>query len=411
MKRKRLLIICPVMALVVSLVVALTIGCAPAPEKAEIRIGITTSLSGDAAAWGIAHLRALELVVDKYNAEGGIYIKEAGKKLPIRIIAYDDMYLPDQTTINTKKLCYEDKVIAVLTMGDEPFIAAAPICRDAKVIHWQSPWTLDYPNPDFPLQFSCMQTVQDYAPCGVAFYHELYPEVKNVGCIARNFYGGYVEQAIFKEVAERIGMKWVFDDVFDWGTTDFSAMILKAMDRGLECLLTSSAPPDALGAIIKQSRDLGYKGDFVHLVAHTTVMAEIAGAENIEGSLYSIGELGEPFPPNVKAYAEAYLEKYGPPLDPTAVTLWLVMDEPLFQAIERAGTLDVLAIAKVLETETFDTIYGDLYFAGEEFYGLGHQAFNLIPVSVARNGMPVTIAWFEPVPYPASKDIWAPWRK
>ena len=107
-------------ALALVFAVAMAVGCSTqATGPAAIKIGLSTALSGPAAPWGIPHLQAAELVADKYNADGGIYIEAAGKKLPIEIIAYDDKYTPSEAAIAGKKLIEQDKVHVIANMGEE----------------------------------------------------------------------------------------------------------------------------------------------------------------------------------------------------------------------------------------------------------------------------------------------------
>jgi branched-chain amino acid transport system substrate-binding protein len=388
------------MVLLVTLVVG-TRSRAMAAE--EIRIGLSTALSGDAAAWGIAHFRAVELIAEKYNADGGIYIADAGKKLPIKIIAYDDKYTPSEAAIAAKRLIHQDKVHAIANMGEEMATTIAPLAKEAGIIQWGTSWELTDPNPDFPLSFSCLTRNLEMFPAGLAWFHAKVGKqagVKRMGSIAVNNAGGLVEHDIAEAAGAAVGMELVFKDVFDWGTVDFSPILLKAISKDVQVFAFSSAPPDSVGNIVKQSTDLGYKGYFMGFMSDIAVISDIAGAENTEERVFSAGELGSPIPEAAKGYADAYLSKYGPPLSAMTLIPWLQSWEPLFAAIEKTQSLDAEVIANELRSGTLPTIGGDVTFGGKEFYGIDNQMLASLPVSVARGGKPVMMDWAQPVAYP-----------
>jgi branched-chain amino acid transport system substrate-binding protein len=366
----------------------------------SIKMGLTTPLSGDAAAWGIAQLRAVELLADEYNADGGIYIEAAGEKLLVEVIAYDDKYTPSETAICATRLIEQDEVNFIHNMGEEMATTVAPMAKAAGIIQWGTSWELSDPNPDFPLSFSDLMRNQEMYGALIAFFHEQHPEVTKIGSWALNNSGGLSEHSIIEASAGDYGMDVVFWDVFDWGTTDFTPLILTALDAGVEAFFSSSPPPDSVGNFIKQARDLGFDGYFCVTASETYYIAEIAGVENAEG-LMSIAEIGEPIPAAAQKYADAYLEKYGPPLSTMCLIPWLQGSQPLFQAIERTQSLDAEVIAEELRTGTFDTVGGTCWFGGADFYGIANQIQMPMPLSICTNGIPVTVDWVDAAPYPA----------
>ena len=229
--------------LVVMMVFSLIVACAPKAPPAEgpteIRMGLTTPLSGDAAAWGFAQLRAVELLADEYNAAGGIYIKEAGKKLSVKAIAYDDKYTPSETAIAAKRLIEQDKVHFIHNMGEEMATTVRPMAKAAGIIQWGTSWELVDPNPDYPLSFSDLMRNQEMYGSLIAYFHKEHPDVTKIGSWAINNSGGLMEHKIIEASAKPLGMQVVHWDVFDWGATDFSAIILPALAAGVEVFMLS----------------------------------------------------------------------------------------------------------------------------------------------------------------------------
>src|SRR5574337_333334 len=65
-------------------------GAAMAAGPAEIRIGAAVSMTGLLAADGLDEKWSYEQAVADANAKGGIFVKAAGKKLPVKLVVADD---------------------------------------------------------------------------------------------------------------------------------------------------------------------------------------------------------------------------------------------------------------------------------------------------------------------------------
>ena len=69
-----------------------------------IKFGVSTAISGDAAAYGKPFLDAILMMADIINAEGGILDRK------VQVVYYDDKGIPDKALEISKKLVHEDKV-------------------------------------------------------------------------------------------------------------------------------------------------------------------------------------------------------------------------------------------------------------------------------------------------------------
>jgi len=74
---QRFITLLSLMLCAVVLIMASGVGQVSAADNV-IKFGIATPLSGPAAAWGIPHKQAIELVFDEINGQGGLEV--AGKK-------------------------------------------------------------------------------------------------------------------------------------------------------------------------------------------------------------------------------------------------------------------------------------------------------------------------------------------
>ena len=102
-----------------------------AKSKDSIKVGMSRPLSGWNAVIGDSAFRPVyETFVEEVNADGGVYVEEYGKKLPIELIVYDDKSDVGTMTRLTEKLIVEDKVDFLWPASGTAFLfAQAPIAN------------------------------------------------------------------------------------------------------------------------------------------------------------------------------------------------------------------------------------------------------------------------------------------
>ena len=80
-----------------------------------IKFGVSTPLSGPAAAWGIPHKQAIELVFDEINGQGGLEV--GGKKYKLEVVAYDHKYVIAEGVATVNRLISKDEVKYLSILG------------------------------------------------------------------------------------------------------------------------------------------------------------------------------------------------------------------------------------------------------------------------------------------------------
>lgn len=88
-------------------------GCGRAPSK-EVLIGTAVSLTGKGVVAGTCARNAYELAIKEVNDEGGIQLRGLARRLPVKLIVYDDESNPEISARLVKRLITEDKVDALL---------------------------------------------------------------------------------------------------------------------------------------------------------------------------------------------------------------------------------------------------------------------------------------------------------
>ncbi len=102
-----------------------------AAEAAPIRIGVINSMSGGLSAYAQEGQPALEYMIKKINAEGGIKSKGGAK---IELIQADDTSQPARTATEARRLITEEKVhLLTGTILSAQMLALTPVLDELKV--------------------------------------------------------------------------------------------------------------------------------------------------------------------------------------------------------------------------------------------------------------------------------------
>jgi branched-chain amino acid transport system substrate-binding protein len=170
--------------------------------------------------------------------------------------------------------------------------------------------------------------------------------------------------------------------------------LLRILAQKPDIISVNAAPAGSVGLIIKQARELGFKGRFVHIgQVDTSVVAGIAGKENIEG-MWVHGYVETPLPEAVKSWKERYTKKYG---TWNATSIDFVNPALAFvAAAKKAQSLEPEKIAEALHSVEFDNLWGKARFGGKGFYGIGNQIIYNMPFSEVKDGVATLIVQLPP---------------
>src|SRR5678815_2089919 len=99
-----------VVVFVLTALLALAVTSVAHAQKSEIVVGASFSSTGRFSTEAAEHLRAYQMFIDETNAGGGVMVKSLGKKLPIKLVQYDDQSDPSAAAKLYEKLITSDKV-------------------------------------------------------------------------------------------------------------------------------------------------------------------------------------------------------------------------------------------------------------------------------------------------------------
>jgi branched-chain amino acid transport system substrate-binding protein len=335
-------------------------------QKDKIVIGAARSLSGPLAVVESAAFGPIfKMWVDEVNAEGGIYIEEYGKKLPVETIIYDDKSDIGTMTRLLEKLIVEDKVDFVFPSDSTAMLfAAAPVANKYGYILLGmegGATKIKEIISGLPYFFSALNFSDHYqVPVLVDGMVEWGVKSAAIVFIA-DLHGVEYSGVAVPELALK-GIDIVMTKSIPPGIKDMSPIIKEAKAANVDAFLCFAYPDENILAT-KQSMELGFNpklfltgpganfGFFPQIFGPAVEGIMCWGAWNAKSSP-AHKELADKL---TKLYGEPAIDWWGHNLYYAGLQFWK-------QAVEKAGTLDQAKIRDIMENETFDTILGPTWF-------------------------------------------------
>jgi branched-chain amino acid transport system substrate-binding protein len=356
-------------------------------QAREIKIGGTMAVTGPfAVEWGPTAKTFMEEWAKMMNERGGVFVKEANAKLPIKLIVYDDGSSPDRAVELYERLATTDKVdffagpatspitIRASTVGEKYGIPMVSAEANSPAIFARGfKWLVgaDRPAPQWAEDYYDMvKALMDAGAMPrlktVAVIQENTPHTMDVG------WGGINR-------ANVAGLTVVATETVPPGAADFSAIIgkLKALNPDVVYVATWAG---TAAAFAKQAFELGLRPKELH-IPHSTITEKyyaMVGARIGEGltgvtheTLFRKGDKDAYFALRKRVGLSGFEAGW--------TSLRFIALEALTKAIEQAGSLDRAKVMAALRTLRYETLHGTLAFsfgvevAGKKVDGVGNK--------------------------------------
>ncbi len=341
-----------------------------AGSDAPIKIGVAGAHSGDLASYGLPSVNAAKLVVDMYNAQGGVLGRQ------IELVVEDDQCKEEVATNTASKVVGEGVVAVIGHICSGATEAALSIYKDSEIIAispsaTKTSLTLSGLYPNF------LRTIAHDDAQGLlagTFVAEELGLTKVAVLHDKGAYGkGFAE--VCQTVMEAAGIEVVLFEGVTVGAPDYSAVINKIDNSGAEGVVWGGYHPEA-SKLVSQMRGKGMDLPFVSDdgVKDNTFI-EVA-KENAEG-VYATGPQDTTSNPIAMEAASAHTAEYGEEygaffLNAYAATI------AVLNAIEKAGTTDYAAVLAALKSEYVETSLGKISFDETgDVIGFGFSVFQV----------------------------------
>ncbi len=353
----------------------------------ELKIGAIFPLSGRGATWGMAAQKGITIKQKEVNGKGGL--KVGADHYKIEILWEDDKFNAATGRMAAEKLINRDQVKFILgSQSSAVILAVQPITEPNKILFLVNSYAKEVLAPEKPFTFRMVLTSNEVLQGMYPWMTKTYPGLKTVAFIEPNDASGWSVEKDCKRMAEQNKYQVVFSQFYERGTSDFYPLLNKMIAGKPDFVDFSGAPPGDQALMVKQMRELGYKGKtFSSTTMDPTEFCKIAGVQNAEGHISNTHDLlGDYTNEAQKKYYEDYIALYGKPFDPVTPK-YQVYIEVLIQAIEKSGSIDPTEVKDTMEkVDEWVTIFGPTKFGGKEHYGIKRQVVTPVYISEIIGG-------------------------
>jgi len=308
---------------------------APALAQEVVKIGYSGPLSGGAALYGKNVLDGMQMAAAEVNAAG---LEVAGRKYKLEIVPLDDKYNPSETAINAQRLVQEHKTAAILVPHSGGSFALQTNNEAQKYLllsYTSVPQVTARGNKltlRIPPEFTGY--IGPFTKYAMAKYG------KNVAIANADHDYAKAWTAAFKPAWEAAGGKVVAENPMSYNrATDFYSGVSRVLASKPDVLFIGGAS-EPTGLVVKQARELGFKGGFVIIdQAKMDEISQVTGGYGpLEGSIGVLPVVDDPAPVT-RAFVERFRKAY-PGRNPSSeVSLNYTAVHATVQAMKLAGTV------------------------------------------------------------------------
>jgi branched-chain amino acid transport system substrate-binding protein len=335
-------------------------GCSK-KEKAgdQIAIGVVLPISGREAKPGQYQREGIELAIKQINQDGGILVKDRGKKLPVKEIFYDDGSDQAKSAGLVERAMTSDKVVAVLGGYSTALGEAESVMPD----RYQTPWITTGAaattifSRGYQFIFGTLSPTDLLGYTTAQFLGSLVDQgklkkgLKLALALENTDHGVDYGKGIDKWIAEHPGyFNVVFSEKFDLGSPDFSGLLQKVKNARADIFLADAHLQD----YITMHRQYIQTGMYHQMISYGARGPEADARKALgDGTNYIFAGIwwSSKLPyPQVKKFVADYQGFTGHPPDSWYPATAYDAMRALATSIEQAGSLNKTAIRDQLRT-------------------------------------------------------------
>jgi branched-chain amino acid transport system substrate-binding protein len=262
-----------------------------ADAPGEIKIGTLYASSGRYASISMPVYSALKLWVDQKNADGGVYVKAFDKKLPVKLVSYDDQSNTATASTLYNQLITQDKVdLLVADSGSVLTAPAVAIARDHKMFLFDQTGTgasfFSKDNPYIALMADPVSTVWPKPVADFITHDGPALGIKKIAILyATNEFTGTQANAFRKFVKDSgAPIEIVYDQGVPTETTNYTVIINNISNADPDAVITFGYAPNDI-AFLRNVQDVGVNFKMLFAIypgLETELLEKNVGAKGLE---------------------------------------------------------------------------------------------------------------------------------
>jgi len=341
-----------------------------AASRDHILIGRPIPKTGPIAAFAESSPWLDDRALAEINKDGGIYIKEYGKKVPMKVLLVDTESNPTKAAETGSRLIVKDKIDMMYVSSTPATVnPVAGVCERYKVpsVSTMMPVEMFLQGGPYHWAFDASMSVRDAS----AAYLDSWEQVKTnkkVGLLAANDSDGIAWVDGAQHVLKPNGYEVIDLGRFPGGTMDFSTFINGWKKENVDILFANLAPPDFIRAW-RQCHTMGFVPKICAIgraVLFPSVV-EATGDIGLGTSTEVLWHPAYPFKSSLTGYSgdvltSAYEKESGKQWTQPMGGFYLGW-EIVADVFRRAQSIDKETIRKALADTDLDTIGGHIKFS------------------------------------------------
>ena len=350
-----------------------------AHAQQPLKIGIIGPMTGPGAPWGVAAKMSAQILADEVNAKGGLNVGTT--KYHVEVVAYDDQYKAAEAVAAYNRLL-GDGVKYIMIVTSAPAMAVKQQIEDDKVVTITSAVAAAVIDDKTKYMIRLNSVPQIFLPGYVAWMKANLTE-RSVVALNPNDETGWAIGKLGAEEFKKNGFDLLSGELYERSTRDFSPLLTKVVALKPQLIDLASSSPSTSGLIVRQARELGFKGRFVQTSGSGwPEIVEAAGKEAAEGLVNVL--VADTSNPNYQKLATLYEKAIGQRPNEFIATYYDGF-RVMLSAIEKAG--DVKDTSKVVAS--FKDVLPTKSIQGGNISWTPQQMLTTVYVSILQDGKPV----------------------
>ncbi|MEM2385303.1 MAG: ABC transporter substrate-binding protein [Candidatus Bathyarchaeia archaeon] len=334
-----------------------------------ILIGVPAPLTGPGAQMGEPIPWIVSYIENVINKEGGIFLEEYGRKIPVKFLLKDNQADFDLTATITEELIIKDKVPLILVPIGALAMPAAGMKAEKYgvpcILHFCPASTIEIIGPSqhvYYTTWSWSEVVQNILKAC-----KLIETNGKIGLLAVNNAEGQRIHRMVKNIAPGMGFEVIDYGLYSPGLIDFSPYIERMKtDKAEICFAYCWFEESAI--FWRQCHEMGYKPKVAYIgmaAAEPSTVAALGGDLGL--GLIALGLFSPAFPFKDSITGKLVKELYDMYTKETGRTAGVNMAsyvgfEITVDVIRRAGSLSKEKILRALSETNLNTAWGNINF-------------------------------------------------
>lgn len=334
-------------------------------KKTEILVGANVPLTGGLSSVGMEQKWAYQTAVDDVNQAGGVFVKEYDEKLPVRLIIADDETDPGKASAAVERLIKIKKVDLMLggfgaALGVIPGCIAAE--KHRRLYHCSMCVFPPWHENNFKYSTLMFFELEQMGRAPFEVWDSLPPEKrpKNPALVLEDTFDGRAFRDAFTVQGKKLGYEFVLDIAAPVGCKDYSPQIIKAKSMAVDAIIAFGSGADII-TFVRQCKENDFSVPFLYAVRGALDEEFWKALGKDANYIFCDGHWSMDYPyPGAKELGERFYDAF----KKRSVTIGplYALGQTLFQAIEKAGTLDSLKVREALLQNEFMTVMGKVKY-------------------------------------------------